>query len=153
MIIPIGNWQFASGSGLDPARGIPFAGYGGSFSQILSLTPDVVQAMPDKPGYHVQGVYTLTFKVENHFASYPGYYDVELGFGTQELGECTGWGTNGPTEVSVVWPSPGYLIVDKALPSGGQVQGKQPFYLKFSTPVWSWPVLFDAVSLVFTPNP
>lgn len=146
--IPIqaGGWILGPGSRID--NGILIAGYGSSFSQTLSTTPAQLQEY--KLGYTIEGTYILKLSVVNYFPSYPGYYTAEVSFGTQELCETSGWGTKSFTEVTLVCPGPGYLIVDKALPLGGPVQGQQPLVIKFS--VNGWTELFDNVSLSFTPE-
>ena len=144
--IPIGtNWQFGPNTGIT-SSGL-YAGYGGSFSQALSTAPAQMQEY--KPGYTVEGVYVLKFSTINNFPSYPGYYTAEVSFGTQELCETSGWGTKPLTEITLVCPSPGYLIVDKALPLGGPAQGQQNF--KLTVTVQGWTLLFptDKVTLDF----
>lgn len=142
------GWKFSSGSAI--AQSVAFAGYGSSFSQDLGVSPATIQAWPGKPSYHKEGIYVLKFSVANYFSSYPGYYEAKISFGTQELCETTGWGTRNFKEITLVCPSPGYLIVDKALPAGGPVQGQQNLAITFSAQGWTQ--LFDDVSLTFTPE-
>lgn len=162
VVVPIQNpsfeqgaegWKFGTNSGTMQSNGVPvaFAGYGGAFSQDLGVSPSQLQAMPNKPGYHVEGVYALKFSVASYFPSYPGYYEAKISFGTQELCETTGWGMRTSKEITLVCPSPGYLIVDKALPAGGPAQGSNNLAITFS--VNGWTLLFDDVSLNFTPEP
>lgn len=157
----IPSWNFGPGSGVLqqnscgialPPDGVTvaYAGYGSVFSQDLGVSPATIQAWPGKPSYHKEGIYVLKFSVANYFPSYPGYYEAKISFGTQELCETTGWGTRNFTQVTLVCPSPGYLIVDKALPGGGPVQGQQNLAITFSAQGWT--VLFDDVSLTFTPE-
>jgi hypothetical protein len=153
VIVPIQNpsfaqgeigWQFGPSSGVD--NGSAYAGYGGSFSQVLTTTPAQLQEY--KPGYTIEGKYILKFSPANYFPSYPGQYNVELYFGTQQLCEAHElWGTKTFTEVTITCPSPGYLIVDKALPLGGPVQGQQHFVLTFTGN--GWPTRSKDYSLSF----
>lgn len=140
------GWKFESGGRIE--NGVALAGYGSSFSQTLSTTPSALQEY--RPGYTIDGFYVLKFSVANYFPSYPGYYAAKVSFGTQELCETSGWGTRASTQITLVCPSPGYLIVDKALPAGGPVQGQQNLAISFSAPGWT--VLFDNVSMTWTPQ-
>lgn len=157
VVVPGSGWTLGPGSRID--NGVLIAGYGSSFSQTLSVSPATVQAWPGRPGYHREGVYLLKFSAGNYFPSYPGYYTVVVSFGTQELCDASKWGMATSTEITIVCPSPGYLIVDKALPLGGPVQGEQPLAIKFTVNDGSanggWPVLFpnpEKISLTFTPS-
>jgi hypothetical protein len=168
IVIPIENpsftegttgWQFAGGGGVAQVNGrlVAYAGYKSSFSQTLAASPSKVQQSPILPaGYYVEGVYALKFSVANFFPAYPGYFTVEIDYGSQELGESSGWGTAAFNEVTLVWASPGYIIADKALPDGGPVQGAQNFTLHFTVNDGSanggWTLLFTDISLTFTPN-
>lgn len=156
VVVPIENasfesyagWKFGAGSRIDSGRAV--AGYGSVFSQDLGVSPSAIQALSNKPHYHAEGVYTLKFSVANYFPSYPGYYEAKISFGTQELCDASGWGTRTSTQITVVCPSPGYLLVDKALPAGGPAQGSSNLTITFSAPGWA--VFFDDVSLSFTPD-
>jgi len=156
VVVPIQNpsfeqstgWKFGSGSRIESGHAL--AGYGSWFSQDLGVSPSAIQALPNKPHYHTEGVYALKFSVANYFPNYPGYYEAKISFGTQELCETTGWGMRTFTQVTLTCPSPGYLIVDKALPAGGAVQGQQNLTITFSAAGWT--LLFDDVSLEFTPQ-
>lgn len=155
VVVPIQNpsfdsyvgWKFGPGSRIESGRAI--AGYGSWLSQDLGVSPAHLQALANH-NYHAEGVYALKFSVANYFPNYPGYYEAKISFGTQELCETTGWGTRNFTQVTLVCPSPGYLIVDKALPGGGPVQGQQNLAITFSAQGWT--LLFDDVSLEFTPQ-
>jgi hypothetical protein len=127
-------------------------GYGSTISQNLKITPASLQEFA--PGYTHDGVYLLTFSVANFFPSYPGYYKVEIDFGSQELCETAGWGAKTSVQVTVVCPGPGYIIVDHSLPGDnpgnpGPVQGTQN--LELNGTVYGWQLLFTDVSLTFTP--
>jgi hypothetical protein len=160
MNIPITDaWKFGSGSGTAQVDGetVVYAGFGASFSQDLGISPAKIQAMPGKPaGYIVEGIYTLSFSVASKDRSYPGYFTAEIDFGTQELGETSGWGVQKLTRVSASWPCPGYIVVDKSLPGGGPVQGASNLVLHITVNDGSqnggWPLLFTDFSLEFTPN-
>lgn len=129
-------------------------GYGQEHSEDLGVSPANFQEY--KPGYAITGFYALTFSLENSLASYPGYFQVKLSFGTQELGDCSGWGTDKLTEVTLICPSPGYLIIDHSLncdqnpcvtcPPQGSLN------LVFTSSVNGWPIKFSNVSLIFTPQ-
>lgn len=157
------GWQFGAGSGvmqlfdanpcliapLPDGRTVAVAGYGSTFSQTLSTNPLVVQQPSPGWQYVTEGTYQLEFAVANYFPSYPGYYTAEIDFGGQELCEASGWGTHKFVQVHLTCPGPGYLVIDKALPMGGPVQGAKPFVIKFT--VSGWTLLFDQVALTFTP--
>lgn len=152
--IPIGNaWCFGPSSGMTQSNML-YAGYGGTFSQTLSMTPKQVQEF--YPGYFHDGMYMLGFSVANWFPSYPGYYTVEIDFGTQELCESSGWGTSTFSQVTISCPGSSYIVADKSLPGGGKVQGAQPFVIRFTVNDGSanggWPLLFQNVTLTFTPE-
>lgn len=132
-----------------------YAGYGGSFSQTLGVSPKTVQAPSPGWNYVTEGTYTLKFSVTNYFVSYPGYFHAEVSFGTQELCEASGLAKHYQEEITVTCPSSGYIVIAKSLPDGGPVQGQQPLAIKFSSPSWSWPVLFpnpEKISLTFKPE-
>lgn len=160
IIVPIENpsfeqgagWQFGPNTGAMQFNNLPvgYAGYGGAFSQTLAINPLTVQKPSPGWQYVTEGVYVLKFSVANYFPNYPGYYEAKISFGTQELCDTSGWGTRTFTEVTLACPSPGYLIVDKALPAGGPAQGSSDLAITFSAPGWT--VLFDKVSLEFTPQ-
>lgn len=101
------------------------------------------------------GVYTLTFSESNPLGNYTGRFEVELSFGTQNLCDSYGWGTSVVLQVTVICPSPGYLIIDQSLPGGGSVQGAKDLVVTWTVNDGSfnggWPVKFDNVSLKFTP--
>lgn len=127
---------------------------GGKFYQTLTTSPASLQEY--RPGYTITGLYTLTFSVVNGFPSYPGYWIADIHYGTQELCDPPGWGTDNPTMITAICPSPGYLIVDHALNEDGTLQGapqgQKPFTISFT--VNGWPVLIpvDKISLTFTPT-
>jgi|SRR6266850_8248020 len=156
------GWNLGSGSGVfQPANPnscgialppdgstVALAGYGSTFSQVLSTTPSELQQL--RPGYYKEGVYTLKFYVANYFPSYPGYYEAKISFGTQELCDTSGWGTRTFTQITLVCPGPSYLVANKSLPDGGPAQGSSNLAITFSA--LGWTVLFDDVSLEFTPQ-
>lgn len=169
IVIPIQNpsfeqgatsWNFIPSSGVMQLNGVPvaYAGYKGSFWQDLGVSPLKIQQRPDKPqGYNYEGVYTLKFQAANYFPHYPGYYEVKLSFGTQELCEASRWGMADLTEVTLSCTSSGYLISAKSLPGGGPAQGQQNFVLTFhvddGSPNGGWPVNATKFSLTFKANP
>lgn len=125
-------------------------GYGQTHSEDLGISPAKLQADPNHSGYIIEGIYQLNFTVQNILPSYPGYFEAEIDFGTQELGSGDGWGTRASAQISMLWPGPGYIIIDKELPSGGVVQGANNLILHFTVP--GWQLKFDNVSLTFTPQ-
>lgn len=125
-------------------------GYGKSHSEDLGITPKSLQELPNRPGYYLEGVYQLSFSVQNINPSYPGYFEAEIDFGTQELGSADGWATKLPVQIMMVCPGPGYIVADKSLPVGGPVQGAQNLVIHFSVPGWA--IQFTNVSLTFTPQ-
>ena len=126
-------------------------GYGSSQSQVLGKSPEQLQAIPTRPHYYNEGMYRLSFSVQNYFPSYPGYFTAEVSFGTQELCEMSGWGTINAKQVTLECPGPNYIVIDQALPAGGPVQGSQPIAISFSVP--NWQLMFSNISLTFTPDP
>lgn len=154
------GWQFSSNSGVFQPNGscgiapppdgktVAYAGYGGAFSQTLTTTPASLQEY--KPGYSIDGVYVLKFSVANYFPVYPGYYEVKVSFGAQELCDASGWGTRNFAQISLVCPSPDYFIIDQALQPDGPAQGASNLKITFTGS--GWLVLFDDVSLSFTPQ-
>lgn len=148
----VAGWQFGPGSGIAQSSIGPaaYAGYGSAFSQTLSIAPSELQQIPNSPGYYTEGLYLLKFSVVNYFPSYPGYYTAEVSFGTQELGEASGWGTKSFQEIVLVCPSPAYIVFDQALLDGGPVQGSEKLKLVISTPTGGWTLLFNKFSLTFT---
>jgi len=153
-VIPIGsNWHFGPSSGIT-SSGL-YAGYGGSFSQDLGISPRTVQAPSPGWQYGTEGTYTLTFSEVNYFPPYPGKYDVEITFGTQQLCEGYGWGTSRTQKVTVVCPSSNYMVLGKSLPGGGPEQGMNNLVLTVTVNDGSanggWPVVFNDFSLTFTP--
>ena len=167
IVVPIQNplfeqgtsgWQFGPSSGVMQSGGMPvgYAGYGGSFSQTLGVTPQTIQAPSPGWTYATEGVYVLKFSVANFYANYPGYYTAEIDFGTQELCETSGWGTIYFNQVTLTCPGSNYIVFAKALPEGGPVQGSSDLVIHFTVNTGAgnggWPVLFKNVSLTFTPN-
>lgn len=151
------GWQFGPDSGVMQSNGNAYAGTGGSFSQDLGVNPATVQKPSAGWPYVTEGTYELKFSVANYFPNYPGYYEAKISFGTQELCETTGWGTRNFTEVTLICPSSGYLILDKSLPAGGLVQSQNNLVITFTVNDGSvnggWPILFKGpISLTFTPN-
>lgn len=122
-------------------------GYGQNLTQDLGVTPAYIQR--PSPGWAVvtEGVYVLTFYVTNQLPSYPGYYDVRINFGTQELCHAEAWALKYSTKVIAVCPSPGYIVVDKSLPDGGPVQSGNNLVLSATVPAWQ--LQFSNVSLEF----
>jgi len=142
-------------------------GYGAQSVQNLGVTPKSLQSA-QLGACCTDGVYILKFSVQNNPTGpkYPGYYEVEVDFGTQELCYGEGWGTADVSDVMLSCPGPQYLIGEQ-LPGGGPTgqipipgQGNEPLVLTFTVPgsstgsAWqSWPILFSNLSFTFTPIP
>lgn len=127
-------------------------GYGATHSEDLGVSPAHFQEY--QPGYTISGTYTVTFSVHNKFFSYPGYLAAKLSFGAQELCDTSIWAEGVYTQITLVCPSPGYLIVDRSLYENGSigpVQGAANFVMKFSSGQ-TWPVLVDNVFVDFRPQ-
>jgi hypothetical protein len=127
-------------------------GYGQTLSEDLGVSPAHFQEY--QPGYTIAGIYTLTVSVANHFYSYPGYLAYKVTFGSQELCDGSVWAEGVLTQVTLICPSPGYLIVDRSLYDNGTigpVQGKSNLVITWSAGQ-TWPVLGRDVSLTFTPQ-
>lgn len=124
-------------------------------SQDLGITPEQLQAIPGYPSYYYEGAYTLTFSAKNALVNYPSYYDVKLSFGSQELCEWSGVGTIQWQQITISCPISNYIVIDKALPSTGPVQGKSNLVVTWTggEDGWPyWPILIDKASLTFTPQ-
>lgn len=167
VVVPIQNasfeqgtagWQFGPSSGITQSNGktVAYAGYGGTFSQDLGISP--MQLQKDQLGHVIDGVYTLKFSIANYFPPYPGYYEVKVSFGAQELCDASGWGTRNFSQISLVCPSPDYFIIDQALQPDGPAQGASNLKITFTGS--GWLVLFKGdcslpkcpISLTFTPD-
>jgi hapalindole biogenesis HpiC1 cyclase-like protein len=159
---PIGGtapgWTFGSDSGVfqptnpNPCSGVPlplpdgkkvaYAGNGGAFSQDLGVKASSLQAVSDV-------VYNLKFSVANYFGGYPGYYEAKISLGTHELCSTDGWGTQKWAQVTLVCPSPHYLVFYR-WPDGTAFDLNDHLSISFSGT--GWILLFDNVSLTFSPN-
>lgn len=163
--IPIQNADFSQGTSgwqLGYSTGVTqlttggqagYAGYGGTLSQTLAATPKQIQAPSPGWPYVTDGVYALTFSATNYYGVYPDYLTAEIDFGTQEFCKQSFWATQQWHRITMICPSPGYLIIDAALDDSGNsspVQSSQPFVIHFTG--GGWPVLFKNVSLTFSPN-
>lgn len=102
---------------------------GATFSKDLGVSPSQLQGSVD-------GIYTFNFTVINHFPSYPGYYHIELDFGTQELCPAEGWGIKAVMHVTVICGGPHYIVVDQKLPGGGSVQGAYNIVINGNNSGW-----------------
>lgn len=153
MPAPFNSWKLGAGTvltqALDGSEVIEI-GYGSDASADLGVTPDQLQKLLSSP-YVVEGIYQLQFDVVNALPKYPGYYQFEVDFGLQELCSVEGWGKVTFTTVTVICPGPGYIVIDKALPGGGPVQGASNLVIHAKDT--GWPVYFKNVSLTFTPQP
>jgi len=113
-------------------------------------------AHPGQPGYAIDGVYTMKFWVANRFGGYPGYFEAKISFvgapGTQELCPTEGWATRKFHEVTLVCPSPAYLVVDQWLSITGAPPADPNAHIVISFTAPGWIVLFDNISLNFTPQ-
>jgi hypothetical protein len=143
-------------------------GYGDSLLQDTGISASSLQAasgVRDVSGYH-EGLYTLTFYEAGYLWAYPaGYYEAKISLGTtdqygvihpgNELCSTDGWGTEIWHQVTLVCPSPAYIVFNK-WPSGYPEIDTSSFdpnaHLIVSLSNVGWPVLFDSVSLTFTPQ-
>jgi hypothetical protein len=128
-------------------------GYGSMASQDLGVAPQQFQVVPPgplTPGPYVDGIYSLKFSVQNSLPHYPGYYDIKISFGSQELCETDGWGLEAVSDVTFTCPSPRYIVTGQALPGGGPAQGSSNLLITVSIP--DWPLLFSNISFTFTPT-
>jgi hypothetical protein len=132
--------------------------YGSQSVQKLTVSPLTLQGRP-APEYVASGLYTVSFLVTNTLDVYPGYYEVRVDFGPQELCEGSGWGTQFHAQVTLVCPGPGYLVIANELPTPDHpcsappacpAVGAQNFVLTFTGA--GWPVKFDNLSFSFTPK-
>jgi hypothetical protein len=137
---------------------------GATFTQDTGAIPSVLQAASG------DGLFTLSFYVDSYTWGYPGYYEAKVLYGSsqhvagqpdainaQELCEADGWATHHWTLVSISCPSPYYIVYDR-WPDWFNVleSNNAPFdpnahvILSFTAP--GWMVMFDSVSLTFTPQ-
>lgn len=157
------GWQIGAGSGTTQtdcngnALGVTaaYAGYGSSFSQLLTTTPKSLQEF--QPNHYTDGIYILQFDARSCFVSYPGYYIVEIRFGSQELCDASlGWPTRSFQRVMMICLAHAYIVENQALPGGGGVQSGMPFVLKLTANDGSsnggWPVLARNFVFSFMPT-
>jgi len=128
-------------------------GYGSVFSQDLGVTPADLQFKPlDHP---VDGVYVLEFTIQNLSGSYPGYYDMEVSFGSQELCSIDGWGLQTAQKITVTCLGPGgfnaqsVIFTPQSLTTGGPSQFNDDFMLTVKG--LGWGLQFSNISFTFTP--
>lgn len=125
------------------------AGYGSTFSVDLGVAPITLQT--DTNGQPLDGVYTFSFTMMDYFNSYPGYAQIEIDYGTQELCSAEVWGIRASYQVTLHCGSPGGIVHTQALPGGGPPQGTNHLVLHGSVP--SWQMYFYKFSVIFTPQP
>jgi len=171
----IPGWQNSSGAGLAQANSplpsgcwpwtapdgktVAYVGYGSSFSQDTGVRPFDLQGDPSHPGqfgYAVDGTYTLKFWVTNNFGVYPGPFEATVAFvgkpGTQKICQKYGWAAQPFQEITVICPSPRYLVVDQWLDIPGAPPADPDAHIVISFEGDGWTVLLDKVSLTFTVN-
>lgn len=106
------------------------------------------------------GDFMMKFWVANEDTVYPGYYEAAIVFGTidpithivsgHELCSIDGWAKWRFKEISFPCSFPGYLLGD--WPDGsGKVDPNARIIISLSH-IKGWPLLFDNVSLAFTPT-
>jgi len=139
-----GCWPLTAQDG----QNVAFAGGGESFSQDTGVKPSELQV-------HKDGFYKMKFWVANYFGAYPGYFEGKIllvgSTGTQELCSTDGWAMLHWAEVTLTCPSPYYLIYDQLLiPGSPPADPNAHLAIVFSATGWT--VLFDNVSLTFTPE-
>lgn len=106
------------------------------------------------------GDFMMTFLVANEFTVYPGYYEAAIIFGTidpvthivsgHELCSIDGWAKWQFKEVSLPCSFPGYLLGN--WPDGSGKADPNAHIIISLSHIKGWPVLFDNVSLTFTPQ-
>lgn len=129
----------------------------GSFSADLGISPAALQVYAGNPNYFHDGNYFLQFSVSNSLVQYPGYFYVEISYGTQELCSFDGWGTLRFSQRTALCSNPRYLVNGNSLPGGGPAQGKSDLVMTFTTnteaPAESgWPLFINKISLTFSPQ-
>jgi hypothetical protein len=130
--------------------------FGGIYtvSEDLGVTPVSLQKYnPALDTY--EGIYTLKFSVQNLYPKYPGYYDVAISFGSQELCETGGWAGQYVTEVTLACLSPNYIVLNKTCILGqlqctAPAQGNSDLVVTFS--FYDWQLIWSNVSLTYTPR-
>lgn len=118
-----------------------------------TLSRDTGVIASDLQAVSRNGVYTLKFSVQNYFTVYPGYYEAKISLGqNHELCSTDGWATQNFTQVTLVCPSPGYIVFDQ-WPDDSPFDPNAHLVVSFSNnSVAYWPLMFDNVSLSFTPE-
>lgn len=136
----IPGWKFSAGSVTQvstpktcdietPPDGssVAFAGWGSTISQDVG------------PAIHGDGVYTLKFYVADYFYWYMGTYKAALLLGNAEFCSTSGYAMGDFTQITLVCP-------DQRLGAG-------ELKIRFTgTNLNGFPVVFDKVSLEFTPQ-
>lgn len=127
-----------------------------TISQDTGVKPSDLQ----QPGVGgATGLYLPTIWVTNSDTVYPGYYEVAITFGTidpvthvvkgHEFCSFDGWATQHFTKIPYTCPSPDYLLGD--WPDGSGKADPNAHIIISLSHVKGWPLLFDNVSLTFTP--
>jgi hypothetical protein len=120
--------------------------------QDVGVTPASLQEYPAGVyPYAIDGVYELKFTVQNFYPVYPGFYDVEITFGSQQLCEIYGWAKAIVSEITLTCPSPKYLVAAGDT-KGGPAQGTSNIVITFSPSMQGWRVLYQVMSFTFTPS-
>lgn len=107
------------------------------------------------------GLYEFKFWVANYFTVYPGYYEADITIGTidpvtkaikgHELCSADGWATQHFIEVMLMCPSPDYLLGKWPDELPGPADPNAHIIVSLSH-TKGWQLLFDNVSLTFTPS-
>jgi hypothetical protein len=137
-----------------PLKSYSFALQGGDPNSVqdLGVTPASLQEYPAGVyPYAIDGVYELKFTVQNFYPVYPGYYEVKVSFGSQELCSIDGWAKAIASEVTLTCPSPKYLVAAGDT-KGGPPQGASNLVITAFPSMQGWRVLYNLTSFTFTPS-
>jgi len=167
--VPVSGWQFSNGaSAFQPTQPNPCGirafplpdgstvALAGAYTGTSTISQDTGVKASDFFTMYGDGVYTMTFYVANYFNVYPGFYQAKLLIEEHELCATEGWGTPNWTQITLVCPAPSYSIVDQWVPPDPTPEPSELNYhliISFAAVgPHAWPVLFDDISLTFTPK-
>ena len=129
-----------------------------AYAQGSSITQDLGVKISDLQtfanGADGDGFYLMTFYVANQINAYPGYYEVKIRAGTHELCSTNGLARRNWQKITLTCPSPSYVVYDNwpaTLDSPESVSSPDDHLIISLSNMGGWALMFDNVSLTFTP--